>query len=115
MPPAGYPAGSMAPHDFSACIVTYRSDARLLGCAVGSLGRAIEEARAAGLLRNASLFVVDNGDGDDLDRVRTALGEWPASAGSLELVTGQGNVGYGRANNVVLERPVSDVHLVMNP
>ena len=102
-------------HDFSACIVTYRSDARLLGRAIASLAREVEAARSAGLVREAALFIVDNGPGDDLGSVRESMRAWPASAGALELVAGHGNVGYGRANNLVLPRLRSGLHLVMNP
>jgi len=33
----------------------------------------------------------------------------------VELIQGQGNVGYGRANNLAIPRLESDLHLVMNP
>jgi GT2 family glycosyltransferase len=33
----------------------------------------------------------------------------------VELVAGHGNLGYGRANNLVLPRLRSELHLVMNP
>lgn len=105
----------MPPVRFSATIVTYRSDAALLRRALASLAIAIERARAAGLLREARLYVVDNGPAELLDGLRATLQAWPAATGSLELVAGHGNVGYGRANNLVLPRLDSDVHLVMNP
>jgi GT2 family glycosyltransferase len=105
----------MAVHDFSACIVTYRSDAALLARAIASLATAVETARASDRLRNAWLFIVDNGDGRDLDDVKGAMGAWPQAAGSITLVAGHGNVGYGRANNLVLARLESDLHLVLNP
>ena len=98
---------------FSATVVTYRSDPALLRRALASLGAAVIHARAEGLLDSASLFVVDNGAPDEAPR--DALAAWPREAGAIELVAGHGNVGYGRANNLVLGRLTSDVHLVMNP
>jgi len=105
----------MAAHDFSACIVTYRSDGALLARAVASLAAAVESARAEGLLVSASLFIVDNGDGQDLESLNGAMAAWPQHTGAITLVTGHGNLGYGRANNLVLERLRSDLHLVLNP
>ena len=105
----------MAAHDFSACIVTYRSDAALLTRAIASLAVAVEAARAAGALGSASLFIVDNGDGQDREALEGAMAAWPPGAGSIALIAGHGNVGYGRANNLVLDRLQSDLHLVLNP
>jgi len=58
---------------------------------------------------------VDNGPGDDRGGIERALVAWPDEAGPVEIVAGQGNVGYGRANNLALARVRSDLHLVMNP
>src|SRR5687767_452691 len=99
----------------SITIVTFRSDARLLGRALASLAAAIGVAHARGLLESAALFVVDNGPDSARAPVEEALASWPASAGPMQLVAGHGNVGYGRANNLVLDRLRSDVHLVLNP
>ena len=103
------------PASLSITIVTYRPDATLLARALAALAGSVEHARAAGRLGDVRLFVVDNGPAEELARVREALAAWPAQAGAAELVAGHGNVGYGRANNRVLERLASDYHLVMNP
>jgi hypothetical protein len=105
----------MAVPALSATIVTYRSSAPLLARALASLAAAVERARAAGLLGEVAVFVVDNGPDEARGAVREALREWPSPAGKIELVAGHGNVGYGRANNLVLDRLASDFHLVMNP
>ncbi|HET7730240.1 MAG TPA: glycosyltransferase [Usitatibacter sp.] len=105
----------MAPPSLSATIVTYRSDPRLLERAIASLAGAIGVARAAGALGDARLFVVDNGSDADFAALEPALAAWPPPAGAIEVVRGHGNVGYGRANNLVLARLASDLHLVMNP
>ena len=99
----------------SATIVTFRPDIGLLRHALSSLAGAIGYARAAGRLSSATIYVVDNGPEDARGAIEEALAQWPAEAGALELVAGHGNVGYGRANNLVLERLDSDYHLVMNP
>jgi GT2 family glycosyltransferase len=99
---------------FSATVVTYRSDLALLERSVGSLAASVEHARAAGLLSEATLFIVDNGPRDSLEGVRAAASPF-AVTGRVEVIHGHGNIGYGRANNLVLPRLASDFHLVMNP
>ncbi|MEO7742701.1 MAG: glycosyltransferase family 2 protein [Usitatibacter sp.] len=105
----------MAAASLSATIVAYRTDARVLRCALHSLARAIEEARAAGLLDAVTVHIVDNSPDDARAAAAQALRAWPPAAGELTLLAGQGNVGYGRANNLVLPDLASDLHLVMNP
>lgn len=105
----------MAAASLSATIVTYRTQAHLLEAALRSLARAVEEARAAGLLEGVSLYIVDNGPAGERANVTAAARAWPAEAGALEIVAGQGNVGYGRANNLVLGSLSSQAHLIMNP
>jgi GT2 family glycosyltransferase len=105
----------MALPAFSASIVTYRSEPRLFGRALASLATAIVEARRRGALGEAKVFVVDNGPDAMRPALEPAMAAWPAQAGTLELLAGHGNVGYGRANNLALERVDSGVHLVMNP
>jgi GT2 family glycosyltransferase len=99
----------------SIAVVTYRPDAALFARALAALSAAVQRAREAGRLGAVRLFVVDNGPAEELGAVRAALAAWPDAAGTAELVAGHGNVGYGRANNRVLERLDSDYHLVMNP
>lgn len=105
----------MAAPSLSASIVTYLPEARLFARALASLAAAIAEARRAGELGDAKVIVVDNGPEERGAEVRGAVASWPAGAGPVEIVSGQGNVGYGRANNLALARVESDFHLVMNP
>ena len=99
----------------SATVVTYRPDPALLARAIASLGAAVMHAREEGELGSARLFVVDNGPEETRADVQGALRQWPAEAGPAELVAGHGNLGYGRGNNLVIDRLESDFHLVMNP
>jgi hypothetical protein len=100
---------------FSATIVTFRPDVRLLQRTLGSLAASVRHARDAGLVSEAKVFVVDNGPPESLATVEGALRSFPPDAGAIELVHGHGNVGYGRANNLVLPRLASDLHLIANP
>ena len=105
----------MAAPAFTASIVTFRPEPRLFGRALASLATAIVEARRRGALGDARVFVIDNGPAETREAIAPALAAWPGHAAGLELVAGQGNVGYGRANNLALGRAASDFHLVMNP
>ena len=105
----------MAAPAFSASIVTYRPEPRLFGRALASLATAIVEARRRGTLGEAAVYVVDNSPPEARAAIEPAMAAWPAQAGTLELIAGQGNVGYGRANNLALARARSGFHLVMNP
>jgi GT2 family glycosyltransferase len=105
----------MAPARFSATVVTFHPDAALLEKALGSLGDAITRAQACGAVSSAQVFVVDNGDASSLRDVQEAARVFATPGAAIEVVHGHGNVGYGRANNLVLPRLDSDFHLVMNP
>ena len=99
----------------SATIVTYRSDVRFLEGALRSLAFAVLRARNDGLLSGAQVFIVDNSPPTPRGDLRKAIDAWPANAGALTLLQGHGNVGYGRANNLVLDKLDSDLHLILNP
>lgn len=105
----------MAAACLSATIVAYRTDPRMLESALRSLARAAGTAREAGLLGEVAVHIVDNSPADARAAAAEAIRAWPAGAGAITLTAGHGNVGYGRANNLVLPRLASDVHLVMNP
>jgi GT2 family glycosyltransferase len=96
-------------------IVTYRPEPRLFARALASLAAAIVEARRVGALGESRVMVVDNGPEEARARIAPPIAAWPAQAGTIDVVAGHGNVGYGRANNLALERAGSDFHLIMNP
>jgi len=79
---------------------------------VRSLALSVERARTAGFASEADLFLVDNGPASEPPS-RLDPGLW--GCGSVRVLHGHGNVGYGKANNLVLGSLRSDVHVVMNP
>jgi GT2 family glycosyltransferase len=99
----------------SVAIVTYRCDADLLARALASLATAVHRARADGRVGEARVHVIDNGPVESRAALEQALAAWDTAAGRLDVLSGHGNLGYGRANNLVLAGLDSDVHLVMNP
>ncbi|QJR16461.1 glycosyltransferase family 2 protein [Usitatibacter palustris] len=103
------------PARLTVAVVTYNPDPVLLRHTVESLAIASNQARADGVLAGTRLLLVDNGPQESAALVREVADEWPAALGSAEVVSGHGNVGYGRGNNAVMGRLDSDFHLVMNP
>lgn len=90
----------------SVCIVTYRPELAVLGATLESLRVAI--ARLDG--NHAAVTIVDNSPED-------SLSGWLADHFrdlSVRLLSGHGNVGFARANNMAMD-DVGDLHLVLNP
>ncbi|TKT77651.1 glycosyltransferase [Aquamicrobium sp. LC103] len=88
------------------CIVVYRSDPATMEATLTSLSTA---ARPLGLER-VRLVIVDN---SPEETPRDWLGALPSEL-PFEVISGHGNVGYGRANNMVLDQ-LGEYHLVLNP
>jgi GT2 family glycosyltransferase len=103
------------PSRLSVAIVTYRTDAPVLARCLRSLARSVALARARGLVDRVELYLIDNGPPVEAPSAAPALEAWPREAGTAHVRTGQGNIGYGQANNLVLEELSSDFHVAMNP
>lgn len=96
----------------SVSIVVYRPDLAELSSTLGSLCAACEAlyTRHSGL--PVSLYLVDNGG---LPDVRAALDALRARSVTSTILTGHGNIGYGRGHNLAIEQAASGYHLVLNP
>jgi hypothetical protein len=105
----------MAPASFSATVVTFHPDAALFARAMDSLAAAIAQAGKSDVISHARVFIVDNGDASSAKTARDAAVPLDVPGVSVEVAGGHGNVGYGRANNLVLPKLDSEFHLVMNP
>src|SRR6185369_15027685 len=68
--------------------------------------------RGGALVDGVDLFLIDKGPPRAPSSLESAARSWPDGA---QAKSGHGNVGYGRANNLVLDDLRSDVHIVMNP
>jgi GT2 family glycosyltransferase len=89
-----------------------------LGTTLASLVASLTHARHTGVLRRAKICLVDNqsatSGSDFFGMLETACKE----LGWIEtlVIAGQGNIGYGRANNLAIARCAdTDFHLVLNP
>ena len=104
------------PVSVCASVVVFRSDPSLLQATLQALDRAVADAMAAGLVEGCEATIVDNGAPRGTIANDTYLpGFAPASTTAWRRIRGQGNVGYGRGHNLVLNEHDSDLYLVLNP
>lgn len=96
----------------SVSIVVYRPDAELLARTLDSLALACDQLRQTRPELPLSLCIVDNG----------GLAQTPLDIDVLarhgiryDVISGHGNVGYGRGHNLAIEQASSCFHLVLNP
>ena len=99
----------------SMALVTYAPDLAVLATALEHLGRALRHAQQHGLLTEARLTLVDNGPGPGWRESLQGLLDAARLPATVELLSGQGNVGYGAAHNLALHRGGGAVHLILNP
>lgn len=90
----------------SVCIVTYKPDGDELRKTLSSL------AESAALLSgvDVDVYIVDNSP----DTTTTADVRHSFGALKVELLSGHGNIGFGRANNLIAPK-IGHYHLVLNP
>ncbi len=108
---------SLSP-SLSISIVVYFPDAAWLTKTLESLLAALAHARHAGAMRRARICLVDNQAASSASIFSAQLDNMCREFGWIETSTiaGQGNVGYGRANNLAIAGCTeSDFHLVLNP
>jgi GT2 family glycosyltransferase len=117
--PADYNVG-MTAHNNSilVTIVIYRPDETWLKTTISSLAVALEVARHAGNISNASVVLVDNEAVTKESPHHAMLAREFATHPWLvfSALAGHGNIGYGAANNLaVASRPPHDFVLILNP
>jgi GT2 family glycosyltransferase len=107
----------MAPASLTVAIVTHAPDERLLARTLASLAEAVAFAQAQGALGKAHLILVDNGPPGLAPTLRDlAEAALARAAGTgFDLISGHGNVGFGRGHNLALAQAKGDLHLVLNP
>jgi len=101
----------------SVAIVVYQSDESLLRRTLGSLARAVEYLRQHEPSAMVRLSLIDNGasQASAASLARLLEHEHPQHFFRAELLSMPRNLGYGVANNCVIERGLGQFHLVLNP
>lgn len=96
----------------SVSVVVYRPDISELRATLISLGAACDMLAARSGRTPVHLYLVDNGGLPDLTSTLEVLG---AQNITSTIITGHGNVGYGRGHNLAIARAAGRYHLVLNP
>lgn len=102
----------------SVSVVVYKPAMDLLKQTLSSLAKAIAFAKAKGVLGEAGIWLIDNSKAgssphDFQPILETAL---PGSLAIFaKVISGHGNVGYGRGHNLAIKRSGQDYHLILNP
>jgi len=96
-------------------IVTHAPDLSVLTAMLESLGRALRHASERKLLDRAQLILVDNGPGSGWRESLRQLLDAADLPATVELLSGQGNVGYGAAHNLAFHQGIGEFHLILNP
>jgi GT2 family glycosyltransferase len=105
-----------APHSesegLSVSVVVYRPNIEQLSSTLAGLAAASDALSAKYPALPVALYLVDNGGLPDL---LLELDKLERHSVSTTIISGQGNVGYGRGHNLAIERGTSRYHLVLNP
>lgn len=94
----------------SVSLVTYRPDVPMLRDTLATLRAAVDYAVEKGALESARLYIIDNGNDAGLTELAAELG-WS----NVDLIRGQGNVGFGQGHNLAFAHGLDDFHLILNP
>ncbi|MDZ7750177.1 MAG: glycosyltransferase family 2 protein [Gammaproteobacteria bacterium] len=100
----------------SISLVTFAPSKEVLRDTLESVALSLRRALASGEIGKARVMLVDNGPDDGASACVAGLASALRRRGiETEVVSGHGNVGYGRGNNLAMERCAGDFHLVLNP
>lgn len=101
----------------SVSLVVYYPDLNLLYETIDSLKQAYTHANERGCIDRLTLFIIENGaDIKDRQSINQFLNKTFSESGvDFEYVSGHGNVGYGRGNNIGIQKSQSEYHLILNP
>ncbi len=96
----------------SVTVVVYRPDLVQLMSTLASFSGACDALRAVRPTLPVALYLIDNGG---LPDVQTSLQQLNAHGIASSILTGHGNVGYGRGHNLAIAQTTHRYHLVLNP
>jgi GT2 family glycosyltransferase len=102
----------------SVSIVTYKPDIELLYKTVSSLRKAVLAANEKGVKISVVLDLIDNNPDAKSSPLLSMIlmKEWKGSGGGDgRVISGHGNVGYGRGHNLGILQRNCDYHLILNP
>jgi GT2 family glycosyltransferase len=95
------------------CVV-YDTNYDVLATTINSLKAALDTAIQHEVLRQYSLSLINNQSTTPI-AFQQAVTLAAGILNNVEIISGHGNIGYGRANNLVIHKTHSDFHLILNP
>ena len=98
-------------------LVSYSEHPHQLLGALKSVGRSLRAAARGGLISEYRVVIVNNRDERpiELDRIRCELDSEGVKPENISVIEGQGNIGYGRGQNLAFSDNNLRYHLYMNP
>jgi GT2 family glycosyltransferase len=99
----------------SVSVVTFDADWPLVRNTLGSLAAALTYAIGKRSLGLARVQLVDNGPGRHAVEELRTMAQLFAPPLEAAVLSGHGNIGYGRSHNLSLLASAADYHLVLNP
>lgn len=100
----------------SVSCVGYNSSPPILLSTIQALTKACDFARQQKVVDRVELYLIDNGPAEADYQLFIKIKELVLeSFNSVNILTGHGNLGYGKGNNLILEKIETDYHLILNP
>ncbi|UXZ61879.1 glycosyltransferase family 2 protein [Burkholderia multivorans] len=106
------PRGLDLADGMSISVVIYHPDVAQLEQTLASLREACGRLLARVPRCPIELFLIDNGG---LGDVSATIGRFRAQGVTCHILTGHGNIGYGRGHNLAIDRARGALHLILNP
>lgn len=102
------------PATLSVSCVIYDTDFDILATTIESLYTAVQEAIKKKSLNACSFYLINNhpATSNSFQQAATLAKNLFAN---IEIINGHGNIGYGRANNLAINKSQSELHLILNP
>lgn len=102
------------PTTLSVGCVVYDTDYDVLATTIESLHVAIQAAIKQRSLSNCTFYLINNHPSTP-DSFQRAAVLAKKKFTNIEIINGHGNIGYGRANNLAINKSTTEFHLVLNP
>jgi len=102
------------PCTLSISCVVYDTEYSILATTIESLKISLEKAIQHQLLGNYTFLLINN-QAITLPAFQQASELAKNILADVEIISGHGNIGYGRANNLAIHTTSQDFHLILNP
>jgi GT2 family glycosyltransferase len=105
---------TVKPYSLSISCVVYDTDYNVLATTIESLKVALETSLQRATLSHYTLSLINNQATTPVFFQQAATLAQRILT-NVDVLSGHGNIGYGRANNLVIHKTIMDFHLILNP